>query len=308
MKAKPCLLAAAALGACLGALSASALAANSSTTITISPQSSWASGTDEWSTCGPYSSSTHPCPGNTNTLVTNATTRLGGSITETIGKFSFGVSRSYLDFTLGRVTGPNGHYIYPGYADDAVSTASASYNFGVVQASAGYTQRIRWCCPSGNTAAANPLAFEWYWVQFGRGFGPKTKMGNWLTLSVNESFAPHSTSPTFANPQPHGPPIVAQGGKPFTTFTGTLEIPVDKQQSFAPFVTYANNWEYWQAFATPLFYNNVTWGVTKVFSPNISYTASVTNYYQHNQGYPFVAPNTLNLTMLQMVANLSLTF
>jgi hypothetical protein len=308
MKATPCLLAIV-LGACVWAPPTSALAANSSTTITLSPQSSWALGSDEWSTCGP--STAVPCPANTFPLVTNATTRLGGSLTETIGKFSFGVSRSYLDFQLGRVTDYAGKFVYPGYADDAVSTASASYNFGILTASGGYTQRIRWCCPSGNTAAANPLAYEWWWIQVSKGFGPKTKFGNWLTLSANQAFVPHSTSPVFQDPNfaPNtGHYILAEKGNTFTTFTGELEIPVDKSQSFAPFISYANNWEYWEAFAIPIFYNNVTYGITKVFTPNISYTASVTNYYQHNQGYPFAYPNSINLTFLQMVANFSLTF
>jgi hypothetical protein len=274
------------------ALMGTASAATSSgLSIVVSPQSSWALGGDDLA-----------APGGP---VTDGTTRLGGSITQHVGKWSLGISRGYIDFTLGRITNAAGQFVNPGFVDDAVDDAHLAYAFKDFTLTAGWHDRYRICCPAAHNNPV-PVAEQYWYLQLDGGVGPVTRFGHIVSLSVNDAQVPHVGLPFYANPVPGQPAIPGQGSKNLVTFTGTITVPVDKKQTLAVWGLYANNFEYYYAYAKPTFYNNVTWGITKNFPANISYTASVLNYYQHNEGYPFIFPNTVNLTVLQMTLNVGI--
>ena len=286
-------IAAAAVAAMFCVLPRTASAATSSgLTIVASPQFAWGIGGDN-----------QVPPGEP---ATDGVTRLGGSITQHVGNWSIGGTRSYIDFTLGRITNAAGQFVYPGFIDDAIDDIHTAYSFKKVSITLGWHDRYRICCPAAHDNPV-PINEQYWYIQADGGVGPETKFGHIVNLSLNDAEVIHKGLPFYPNPVPGQPDIPGEGNKNLLTFTGQIIVPVDKKQTLGVWGLYANNFEYYYAYAHPTFYNNVTYGITKNFPANISYTAYVLNYYQHNEGYPFIFPNTVNLCIIGMTVNLGLT-
>jgi hypothetical protein len=230
-------------------------------------------------------------------------------------KWSLNYSHSYVDQNLGTITNVHGATTYQVLNDDRTDDASLNYLMGQFAVSGGWHERVRMCC--GNNApqsAALQTAYHYDYLQIGTRVGPGSKyFGRLVGLTVQDAYIPHPDNFFKANPDcvgavcdTHPAEFQAEGNKTHVTFTGNVTVPLSRNSSFAFFGTYINNWDYFLNSPVMYLYNQVDYGFVKKFSPYVSLTVDNSNLYQHQQGYPFVLPNTINRNKLLMTLDIGL--
>jgi hypothetical protein len=231
-------------------------------------------------------------------------------------RLNLNYTHGYVDQNLGTVTSAAGKTTYQVLNDDRTDDAALNYTMGQFTLSGGWHERVRMCC--GNNApesAALQTAYHYDYLQLGTRVGPNSKyFGRLFGLTVQDAYIPHVDGFYKANPACVGalcstPPyeFAAEGNKTKITYTGNVTVPVGgRNSSFALFGTYLNNWDYFDNSPIMYIYNQVDFGFTKKFSPWVSFTANDSNLYQHQQGYPFVLPNTINRNKLIVTLDIGL--
>jgi len=206
----------------------------------------------------------------------------------------------YINQNLGRVTNKAGGYVYQVFNDDRVDDVSLDMPIGPVLAAVGFHQRVRQCCGNPPQNAAGAVAYHLFYVQGGTRFGPNSKyFGKLVGLTLNLADIPHNANQTFTDPSTGGA-IPAEGNKLKLTYTGNITLPIGdpKTSTFAAFLTYLNNYDYFNNAPFMYLYNQTDFGFIKKFSSAVTLQATDSNLYQHQQGFPFVPPNTINRAKL----------
>ena len=229
---------------------------------------------------------------------TEGAMRAAASVTQRIGrKLALTISRSPSDHAAARVTNYAGHYVYPNVTYDDFNNAHLSYPVGVTLLSAGYTQRVRECCPSSHTSNAAPDTYSFWYVQGDWQLGPVSRLGPRYGLSLQDAQIAHSTNPAFPDPNyaPHSGHFIASGGpKNKLTYVATVTLPFDRGAHIGGFISATNSWDYFQSSPTMYLYNEINYGVVSTLAPNISYSMTLQNVEGHHQSYPYASPNTIN--------------
>ena len=133
-------------------------------------------------------------------------------------------------------------------------------------------------CPNTTTGAqeANPLSIDEHGYTLGAtwDFGPNSRIGKIFTLAGDIKYVPRPDTP---------PPGAALGGLPAWVGTQTLfpysitaKVPILYSTTLIPTITYINLPVLYHDSAVPEAYRGIIWGVTKVFSKNITF--SYTNF------------------------------
>jgi len=206
----------------------------------------------------------------------------------------------YINQNLGRVTNKAGGYVYQVFNDDRVDDVSLDMPIGPVLAAVGFHQRVRQCCGNPPQNAAGAVAYHLFYVQGATRFGPNSKyFGKLVGLTLNLADIPHNAAQTFTDPSTGGA-IPSEGNKLKLTYTGNITLPIGnpKTSTFAAFLTYLNNYDYFNNAPFMYLYNQTDFGFIKKFSSDVTLQATDSNLYQHQQGFPFVLPNTINRAKL----------
>lgn len=218
----------------------------------------------------------------------------------------------FVNQNLGTVTNYAGETVYQVFNNDRTDDASLGYALGKFSLSAGWHERVRMCCANGPENGASETTYHYWYAQAATRFGPGSKyFGGLFGLTVQGAYEPHVASQAYyANPaclayatkaQCATPPfeIPGEGNKFHYLFAGNVTIPIGgRNSSFAIFGTYLNNWDYYNNSPIMYLYNEADYGFIKKFSPWVTLTATNSNLYQHQEGYPFVLPNVINRNKL----------
>jgi len=166
-------------------------------------------------------------------------------------------------------------------------------------------RRWRQCCPgAGDPTNANP-AWESGWsVITNYAAGPNTIIGKPLSITYQgiEFNHPYTNAPAIAS----GVKLIGvsnEGTKYTSSETVLLRIPVYHQRKFVPFVNYQVLPTYFYSQVEPLYSNAVNYGANIVGSKLVTYTFSIRNLNERQEGYTFPSPNVQHYTWLIVAAN-----
>ena len=235
-------------------------------------------------------------------------TNLGYGININIApKWALNYSHGYVNQNLGTVTNAEGKTTYQVFNNDRTDDASLSYaGFKGFTVAFGWHQRVRQCC--GNPPKqedAGQTAEHWEYLNVGSRFGPGSgHFGKLFGLSLEGEYIPHDHPSCAA-----GSTVCLSGTSKFhVTYTGNITLPVGnpRTSTFAVFATYLNNFDYFQNSPVQYLYNEADYGIKKQFSKYVTLTVTNSNLYQHEQGYPFIVPNTINRDKLFGVLDIAL--
>ncbi|MHB8147614.1 MAG: hypothetical protein ACYDGM_10205 [Vulcanimicrobiaceae bacterium] len=238
---------------------------------------------------------------NGNFQYTNGTLRLNYGAQVFLGKKLFiNYAHFYINQNIGTVTTKTGAPVYQVFNDDRVDDVSLNYPIGPVMAAVGFHQRVRQCCGNPNQTAAGEVGYHLFYIQGGTRFGPNSKFfGKLVGLTLNLASIPHNSAQVFTDPSTGGA-IPAEGNKLKLTYIGNITLPIGnpKTSTFAAFLNYLNNYDYFNSAPFMYLYNQTDFGFIKKFSSAVTLQATDSNLYQHQQGFPFVPPNTINRAKL----------
>ncbi len=216
-------------------------------------------------------------------------------------KFFVNYSHFYINQNIGTVTNKAGAPVYQVFNDDYVNDLSLNHPIGTVMATFGFHQRVRQCCANPpDRTSAGVVAYHLLYIQGATRVGPDSKyFGKLLGLTLNVADIPHNSSQVYTDPSTGGA-IPADGNKLKLTYTGNITLPIGdpKTSTFAAFVTYLNNYDYYNSAPFMYLYNQTDFGFIKKFSSDVTLQATDSNLYQHQQGFPFVPPNVINRAKL----------
>ena len=221
-------------------------------------------------------------------------------------KWSLNYSHGYINQNLGTVTNAAGKTVYQAFNNDRTDDASLSYS-GVkgFAINAGWHQRVRQCCgnPPKQDEAGQTME-HWEYLNVGTRFGPGSgHFGKLFGLTVEGEFIPHD-NPSCAP----GSTFCETGTSKFhVTYTGNITYPIGnpKTSTFAVFGTYVNSFDYFENAPFPYLYNEADYGFKKEFSKYVALTVINSNLYQHQQGFPFILPNTINRDKLVVTMDIA---
>jgi hypothetical protein len=260
-------------------------------TIDVTPQETWATGTDT--------------PGIPGYPRVDGNLKVGKKLSYRIGpRLSVNVQQSYIDESIGRWTAPNGKPEGPGTVHDLVEDYYFAYPVHSLQLRAGFDYRHRVCCPAATSGAA-PQAWHEYYLEGDYGFGPRTSFGSAFTLGLRASYMPHHASPAYLASLPPG--VKDEGSR--MKYSGFLNVtcPISRRHQLAAFATYAYDSDYFENSPIEFFYNDIDFGLTKVVNPHFSVTVKASNLTQFKQGYPFAYPNAIHRAQVLLLLDYHLT-
>ncbi|HUN30355.1 MAG TPA: hypothetical protein VMV65_11165 [Alphaproteobacteria bacterium] len=227
----------------------------------------------------------------------------------------------YVNQNIGTITNYKGVTTYQQFNNDRTDDASIGHSLGSVALAAGWHERVRQCC--GNPpkqSDAGQTAYHYWYVQGTEGFGPGSKyFGKMFSLTLQAAYEPHVPSaPYYANPaclayataaQCKTPPyeVPGEGNKFHGLYNIHFATPIGgKASQFGVFAQYLNNWDYFDNQPIMFLYNEADYGIVYKFTPLVTLSAMNSNLYQHQAGYPFVLPNTVNRNKLYMTLDFAL--
>jgi hypothetical protein len=209
---------------------------------------------------------------------------------------------SYIDQNNGAVTG----HPYQVLNNDRTDDASLNYVVNpFLTFSGGWHERVRMCCDNNSPAGvAEQSAYHYDYLQVAGHTGPGSKnFGKILNVTVQGQYIPHNTTPIIKG-------LVSEGNKTHVTATGNITMPIGDPETstFAGFVTYLNQFDYYLNSPIMYLYNQMDYGFIKKFSPWVTLTATNSNLYQHQQGYPYKIPDTLNRNKLIVTLDVAIPY
>jgi hypothetical protein len=224
-------------------------------------------------------------------------TRLGYGVNFILTpKVTLNYVHNYINQTLGRVTTATGAYSYQVFNDDRVDDINLAFPISGVGIAVGYHQRVRMCCGNAGGAANGNIENWWYAQATKRFIGNSKYFGPLIGITANASYIPHPACSPTAGSNGCKPALGLDGGNKIK-WTGAFNVtyPVGgRNSSFGLFGTYTNSWDYFWNQPGFFLYNEADYGFIKKFGANETLFVMNSNLYQHPQGFPFVAPNTIN--------------
>jgi hypothetical protein len=234
-------------------------------------------------------------------------------------------AHNYIDQNIGRVAVPSKvcaslpctaakeftiPYTYQKLNDDRVDDASLNYLSGAVTISGGWHQRVRMCCGNPVTPSlASQVAWHDIYFQLAARAGPNSKyFGRLAGLTVQEEYIPHNTLSVFKTTGPVVEVVPNAGSLYHTMVTPNITYPIGdpRTSTFATYVTYLNNFDYFMNAPIPYLYNQVDFGIIKKWPPMFTLTLYDSNLYQHHEGYPYTNSDTINRNKIIMIFDVAL--
>jgi hypothetical protein len=234
-------------------------------------------------------------------------------------------AHNYIDQNIGRVAVPSKvcaslpctaakeftiPYTYQKLNDDRVDDASLNYLSGAVTISGGWHQRVRMCCGNPVTPSlASQVAWHDIYFQLAARAGPNSKyFGRLAGLTVQEEYIPHNTLSVFKTTGPVVEVVPNAGSLYHTMVTPNITYPIGdpRTSTFATYVTYLNNFDYFMNAPIPYLYNQVDFGIIKKWPPMFTLTLYDSNLYQHHEGYPYTNSDTINRNTIIMIFDVAL--
>jgi hypothetical protein len=201
----------------------------------------------------------------------------------------------------------NGKTTYTTPALDLIDEIGASYRLtrNWTVAAESY-RRWRQCCPgAGDPHNANPAIARGWSIITSAGFGPNTIIGKPLSITYQGTEFKHD----FTNLAAQTPTAFSETGtlnegtKWTSATTVALRIPVYHQRKVVPFVNVQELPTYFESQVEPLYSNVINYGLNVVGSPLVTYTFSVRNLNERQEGYTFPAPNVQHYSWFILAAN-----
>ena len=171
---------------------------------------------------------------------------------------------------------------------------------------AEYYNRWRQCCAgTGDPTNPNPAREHGWAVVTSYATGPATIIGKPFSVTyVGTDFVHATTNPAAATASAFALTGTRNEGTKFTSqVTAALRIPVYHQRKFVPFVNYQLLPTYFSSQVEPIYSNAVNYGVNIVGSPLVTYTFSIRNLNEHDQGYTNPSPNVQHYSWVIVAAN-----
>lgn len=192
-------------------------------------------------------------------------------------------------------------------AIDLIDEIGASYRLERYwNVSAEYYRRWRQCCPgTGDPTNKNPAVANGWSVISSWSVGPNTIIGKPLTVTYQGTEFKHQyTNAAAATATAFKMTGTLNEGTKWTSAeTVALRIPVYHQRKAVPFVSFQVLPTYFYSQVEPIYSNALNYGVNVVGSPLVSYTFSIRNLNEHQQGYTFPSPNVQHYSWLIVAAN-----
>jgi hypothetical protein len=139
--------------------------------------------------------------------------------------------------------------------------------------------------------------------------GPNSKyFGRLAGLTVQEEYIPHNTLSVFKTTGPVVEVVPNAGSLYHTMVTPNITYPIGdpRTSTFATYVTYLNNFDYFMNAPIPYLYNQVDFGIIKKWPPMFTLTLYDSNLYQHHEGYPYTNSDTINRNKIIMIFDVAL--
>ena len=176
-----------------------------------------------------------------------------------------------------------------------------------LSAELGTAYRHRTCCPA-DTDVHNPTPTNYHDNYLGLTYATPSvaSLSNaFLIYNIKGHASPHfsDSAGAIAAANAAGYPDARRTELGITQAV-TLVVPIDPKHGFS--VAATNTWgavNYFSNQAIPLYYNIVILTVNKSFTKELSMSASVDNFVQRPQGYPFPAGNGVNDASLNVSLN-----
>lgn len=190
-----------------------------------------------------------------------------------------------------------------GYRIDAVIGKGLSAEIGTA-----YRHRV--CCPA-DTDVRNPTPTNYHDNYLGFTYATPSVRGlsnAFLIYNIKGHASPHFSDSVAAVAAANAAGYPDNKRTEFgITQAVTVVVPVDPKHGFS--VAATNTWgafNYFSNQAIPLYYNIIILSVDKSFTKHVSLSASVDNFIQRPQGYPFPSGNGINGASLNIGLNFQL--